>query len=350
MDSLTQAILGAAVAEAAIGKKEGNKAVWWGAAIGTLPDLDVFVARFFDPVRSLLFHRGISHSLLFMILVSPLIGLVLKKIYSKSATTLKQWGFMAFLVLATHVLLDLFTTYGTGIFEPFSNMRIEWSTIAIIDPFYTVPLLLSLIVILFLKRDKRIRRIAGIAGLTISTVYLMLTVVNKFHINHVFKSQLAAQGIEYSQLKTTPLPLSNFLWMGLARYDDGHYLGLYSLYDTSGFIEFEEIKRNDFLIYHLLKDKRIRNLTRFSKNYYSVKFVNGNLLYSDLRFGRMGFEKHSPFIFSFTISHDGEKLSIKETEMPGRMPEDFFSRFIKRIFGHIDQADNTGEITQPHLP
>ncbi|MFO7655747.1 MAG: metal-dependent hydrolase [Bacteroidales bacterium] len=350
MDSLTQAILGAAVAGAAIGKKEGNKAIWWGAAIGTLPDLDVLVARFFDPVRSLLFHRGISHSLLFMLLVSPLIGLMLKRIYHRSATTLKQWGIMVILVLSTHVLLDLFTTYGTGLFEPFSNLRVEWSTIAIIDPFYTVPILLSLVVLMFMKRDVKIRKITGAIGLTISTLYLLFTVVNKLNINHVFKNQLAAQGIEYTQLKTVPLPLSNFLWMGLARYADGHYIGLYSVFDKSENIEFEEIRKNEFLIYNLSKDKRIKNLKRFSKDYYSVKFVNGSLLYNDLRFGRFGFDKHSPFIFSFTISHDGEKLSIKENDMQGPIPENFFNSYIRRICGEVEHTVPEAESNRLKLP
>jgi len=81
MDSLTQAVLGAAVAEATIGRKEGNKSVLWGIIIGTIPDLDVFVARFFDPVRSLLVHRGFSHSILFILMLTPLIGILLSRIY-----------------------------------------------------------------------------------------------------------------------------------------------------------------------------------------------------------------------------------------------------------------------------
>ena len=46
MDSLTQVVLGAAVAEAAFGKKIGNKAILWGGVAGTIPDLDVIVSPF----------------------------------------------------------------------------------------------------------------------------------------------------------------------------------------------------------------------------------------------------------------------------------------------------------------
>ena len=41
MDSLTQIVLGAAVGEATLGRKVGNKALLWGAIAGTIPDLDV---------------------------------------------------------------------------------------------------------------------------------------------------------------------------------------------------------------------------------------------------------------------------------------------------------------------
>ena len=43
MDSLTQVVLGAAVGEAALGKKIGNRAIVWGGIAGTIPDLDVLI-------------------------------------------------------------------------------------------------------------------------------------------------------------------------------------------------------------------------------------------------------------------------------------------------------------------
>ena len=65
MDSVTQIALGAAVGEAVLGKKVGNKAVLWGAVAGTIPDLDVIPGYFMDTVARLDFHRGFSHSILF---------------------------------------------------------------------------------------------------------------------------------------------------------------------------------------------------------------------------------------------------------------------------------------------
>ncbi|HJX71799.1 MAG TPA: metal-dependent hydrolase [Bacteroidales bacterium] len=333
MDSLTQAVLGAAVAEVTIGKKEGNKSVLWGIIIGTIPDLDVFVALFFDPVQSLLVHRGFTHSILFILVLTPLVGILLKKIYRKSATSLRRWILMVFLVLGTHVLLDLFTTYGTGLFEPFSHYRVEWSTIAIVDLFYTVPLILSILILMFFRRTSQTRRIIGLAGLIMTTCYLLLTVVNKQNINSRFKNQLLNQQIAYTELKTIPLPLTNFLWMGIARQNDDYHAGYYSVFDKRDTIVFSSFRRNELLILPLLKDKRVRNLVRFTKGYYSAVFDKGELVVNDLRFGRFGPDNDSPYIFSFRIRSDGQNLEVFEADNSEAMTEETFGRYIKRILG-----------------
>jgi inner membrane protein len=338
MDSLTQAVLGAAVAEASIGKKEGNKSIIWGIVIATIPDLDVFVARFFDPVRSLLIHRGFSHSLLFILLLTPLLGLLLKRINRKSSTSLERWTLMVFLVLGTHILLDLFTTYGTGLFEPFSHYRVEWSTIAIVDLFYTVPLTISILIVVFLRKASRLRRIIGYTGLIISTCYLMLTVLNKQNINNRFKDQLSVQQIDYTELKTIPLPLTNFLWMGIARQNDDYHTGYYSVFDKQDTIVFSAFRRNELLILPLLKDKRVSNLVRFTKGYYSAKFEKGELVVNDLRFGKFGLDDDSSFIFAFRIRSDGQNLEIYQADNYEAMTGEIFNRYIGRILGNQSRS------------
>ena len=79
MDSLTQIVLGAAVGEAVLGKKIGNKAMLWGAIAGTIPDLDVFIKLFTDPITSTELHRGISHSLFFSIVMAPVLAWLVSK-------------------------------------------------------------------------------------------------------------------------------------------------------------------------------------------------------------------------------------------------------------------------------
>ncbi len=333
MDSLTHAILGASVAETLIGRKVGNKSVLLGAIIGTIPDFDVFIARFYNPVKSLLVHRGFTHSILFVLIFTLLLGILLNRIFKKSGLGLNRWILMVLLILGTHIFIDLFTTYGTGLFEPFSHFRVEWSTLAIIDPFLTVPLFIGLMCFMIFNRTSHVRRIINLTALIFGVLYLIFTIGNKFNIQQEFKNQLSEQNIEFTQLKTVPLPLSNFLWMGIATHSDGYFVGIYSMFDKPGKIAFYNVDRNEYLIAHLLKDKRIKELIRFTKGYYSVEIENGELILNDLRFGKFGFSKNAPYIFSFDISHNGDRLNIEEAAIPACIPVHFFRNYVHRIFG-----------------
>ena len=159
MDSLTQAALGAAVGEAILGKKIGHKAAILGAIGGTIPDLDVFLTPFFTPFQNISIHRGYSHSILFCILGAFLFAYILSKIkWTKEQSYWRLWLF-SFYALFTHVLLDTFTSFGTQLFLPFTNWRVSFDSISIIDPVYTIPLLLGVLgsVFLLYKRSKKKR-------------------------------------------------------------------------------------------------------------------------------------------------------------------------------------------------
>ena len=94
MDSLSQIVLGAAVGEAILGTKVGNKAILWGAIAGTIPDLDVFANLFTDVVHATEMHRGFSHSIIFCSLFAPIIGWVAFKLQKQPNATWKQWSWM----------------------------------------------------------------------------------------------------------------------------------------------------------------------------------------------------------------------------------------------------------------
>ena len=84
MDSLTQITLGAAVGEAVLGKKIGNRAMFWGAVAGTIPDLDVLSKFILDDMGALAFHRGFMHSLTFAALMSWLLGWFVRRLYESN--------------------------------------------------------------------------------------------------------------------------------------------------------------------------------------------------------------------------------------------------------------------------
>lgn len=157
MDLITQGILGGAIAQAGYQNKLGRKAVMWGAIIGMAPDIDVFLLQFSGhPMAEQLYHRGFTHSLFFAPLAAPIIAAFLCKIYDKRVRSENYgtWLWLAFWCLITHPLLDIFTTYGTQLLNPLSNYRFSLSGISVIDPLYSLPLLLVTLIGLSRKMQR----------------------------------------------------------------------------------------------------------------------------------------------------------------------------------------------------
>src|SRR6056297_1713665 len=163
MDSITQAALGASLAGAVAGKTLGRPVLLIGAALGTLPDLDV-VIDYGTAVANFTQHRGFSHSLFILFPLSFLIAYALHR--WRPALSYSRWLGVSALILLTHPLLDAFTTYGTQLFWP-SGPPIAINSIFIIDPLYTLPLLAGVLVFLF--RGPHTRSVT--AGLVLSTLY-----------------------------------------------------------------------------------------------------------------------------------------------------------------------------------
>jgi len=186
MDSLTQIVLGAACGEAVLGKKIGNKALLFGAIGGTIPDFDVFIGSLLynNEIQAMAFHRGFMHSILFSFIGAFGFGWLVFKLYDRGkrlgSSTLKDWQYLFFWSLFTHPILDCFTPYGTQLFYPFSNYRVAFNNISVADPLYTVPFLICLIVLMFLKRQNKTRQLWLKLGIGLSSAYMLFTIGNKF--------------------------------------------------------------------------------------------------------------------------------------------------------------------------
>ena len=337
MDSISQLVLGAAVGEATLGRKLGNRAILWGAIGGTIPDLDVLSGLFLSELGELAFHRGISHSLLFSVLFALLFGWLINRFNKpNSLVTRKEWQIMLFLAFFTHVILDCFTVYGTQVFAPFSSYRVSWGSIAVVDPLYTIPLLLSLVITGFIIRTKRTRRIVNYLGLALSTLYLLFTVYNKARVQEIFEHEFKAQNIEVTRMMTSPTIFNNILWSCTAEANDAYYVGLYSFYDTVP-VKFSKIEKQHTLIQNIDSDPTITTLRWFSDNYFCIDYVDGNLLFNDLRFGAY-FDKegnNTDYIFSFLLEEDDGKYELVETIIgpPKDQEEEYIDNFLARIWG-----------------
>ncbi|MDF1697826.1 MAG: metal-dependent hydrolase, partial [Saprospiraceae bacterium] len=234
MDSITQAALGAAIGEAALGKKIGNKGAIIGALVATIPDLDVVLTPFFSELQKISIHRGYSHSIVFCFLASILFAMILSKIkWTKEISFRRLWLF-SFLALFTHVMLDSFTTYGTQLLLPFTDWRVSFDSISIIDPVYTIPLLLGVGISMFcFTKDAPRRALPNHLGLLVSSLYLMFTLANKQHVQNVFAENLQEQEMPYYKMLTVPVKIGNLSWYGVARDASHLHIGKYSLVDQN---------------------------------------------------------------------------------------------------------------------
>ena len=309
MDSITQIVLGAACGEAILGKKIGNRALLFGAIGGTIPDLDVFIGKllFNNEIDSMAFHRGFMHSFLFAILGSIAFGALVFWLYNRGKrygmTTQKEWMWLFFASIFTHPILDSFTAYGTQLFAPFSNYRVAFNNISVADPLYTFPFLVLLIVVMYLKRHSSKRRLFLQLGLGVSSLYMMLTIVNKYHVNGVYKRALSEEQIDYLRFQTQPTILNNFLWYGIAETADYYFVGFYSILDASPTVsKWHKLSKNHDLIGYMPKD--LETLSWFSGGYYSLSETSdpNTFLYKDLRYPMMDENDPNSTIFKFTIT------------------------------------------------
>ncbi len=314
MDSISQLAVGAVVGEVVLGDKVGNRALLWGAVVGTLPDLDVVFYPLMDEVSQLGWHRGISHSLLFNCVLALFLGWALYRLNGRRASQ-KQWTVLSLACLLAAVLLDCFTVYGTQVFQPFSNYQVGFNNISIIDPLFTVPLLVVILVGLFLRKSPFARRIVVLTGLSLSTIYMATTIVIKFHAESVIEASLARQGISYERLLTAPTLFNSVLWRATAEVSDGYYTGYYSLFDTRPEIEFRYISRNEDLLTDIRDSRAVKQLLWFSNGWYTVKKTSdSSLIFSDLRFGEIhtDSERRGQFVFNWQVTTDQSGTSMKQ--------------------------------------
>jgi inner membrane protein len=313
LDSLTQIVLGAAVGEAVLGKKVGNKALLYGAIAGTIPDLDVLFGTFTDTITAIEWHRGFSHSLVFCVLAAPLLGWLVHKLETKANLGWKPWAQLFFWGLVTHPILDSFTSWGTQLFWPF-DLRLAFNSIFVIDPLYTLPFLICTIAVLFYKRDTKVRRRWNLAGLLISTSYLLATLGIKMVATQQFEKALATQNISYTQISTRPAPLTTILWNANIETEDSYLIGDYSILDRQP-IQFKTYPKQRAASKALLKAPNVQRLIAISEGWYILEQQQGQWLFNDLRFGLIP-KRDGTAIFAFSYLLESLDGQIQATEVP----------------------------------
>ena len=295
MDSLSQIGLGATVAVAVMGRRTAVwKAALWGAVAGTLPDLDVLIDHG-NPIHNMVLHRAETHALFWLTLFSlPLAAAVAR--WHGEWPLWRRWWLALWLVLVTHPLLDAMTVYGTQLALPFSNHPFGVGSIFIIDPLYTLPLLVGAGWALASRGSGRGLK-ANAAGLVLSTAYLAWGVAAQHQVDHIARASLAAQDIAAERVLVTPTAFNTLLWRVVAVAGEHYHEGFYSLLDASPQIAFDRFDRGVALADELRGVDGVQRIAAFSTGFYKLHQDDGLVLVSDLRMGQ-----EPTYSFSFAVA------------------------------------------------
>ncbi len=283
MDSITHIAMGACITGTILGRAHGRKAYVAGAVLATLPDLDVFI-RHGNPVAAMISHRSFSHSVFVLTALAVVLVWAVRRWrpaqgYGAGRLLLAVW-----LALITHPLLDAFTSYGTQLFWPFRPVPTSWSSIFIVDPFYTLPLLLAGVAGLIAGATPRTLRAAHWA-LGISAAYLVLSVGVKTTIDARVHAQLVNKGVAVQAMFSTPEPFSILLWRVVARTNDAHYYeAIAGLFDHQP-AEIIEQPLHTSMLLAMPKLPWLTSLQWFTGNWLRYDEIGGQLIATDLRMG-----------------------------------------------------------------
>ncbi len=266
MDSITQFSLGAVIGIAVSPKKTPKVALISGL-VATIPDLDILLS-YPDALTSTIQHRGFSHSLFYLALISPLIASLLYKFFD--LISYFRWLILVFLVLTTHPILDSFTSYGTSLLLPFSDFKIMIGSIFIIDPIYTIPLSISIGYIFIKKKVLMINNFSfNTIALIFSQIYLLFT--------FIVQQSILPSGKAYA----TPTPFNSVVWRVVVVEDDFIKQYFVNIFKGKGV----EIKVENRHYLQSINQQVVDKYANFSSGFYNLEVVDDKLILKDFRMG-----------------------------------------------------------------
>ena len=333
MDSVTQIALGASIAGACAPKAHRGRAMLAGAVLGTVPDLDVFI-DYGDAVRNFTYHRGFSHSLFVLAPLSVALWLFLLRFWAPVREAPRRWLAAIALTLLTHPLLDAHTAYGTQLFWPLDSPPVAWSTLFIIDPLYTLPLLVGALYAALKPAAERSDTLLR-AGLALSSVYLAWSWAAKLHVETVVDAAIANNGLQAAPVFSTPSPFNTLMWRVVILTDEGYLEGNYSLIADSGDLHLERHPFDRALLARSGDLWSVERLRWFARDFVRADMVDGELVVSDLRMGQA-----PTYVFSHAIARpNGTGFHATDTRL---LPASFESRQLGEVWRTIWEGNSPG--------
>jgi inner membrane protein len=273
--------------------------MFWGAFLGTLPDLDVLIP-YGGPVDDFVFHRGFSHSLFLLALVAPLLAWLITRIHPSTKPQYKGWLVLTFVVLEASVLLDFLTVYGTQILWPFDKTPLAWPVFFIIDPLLTLPLLAGVLAALVLTRDHSLGHRLNTCGLVLSAVYMLWAFGAREFVEYRVKDKLARQQVVHEQLIVSPAPFTTLLWRIVGIDQDRYFESYFSILDGDTPLDVDYYGRNLALLQGMEQHPPVVKLSWFTRGFFAMSNRASDIVMTDLRMG-----SEPDYVFSFKVAEAG---------------------------------------------
>ncbi len=285
MDPISQGTVGAAFAQSTASKNNIIRIGLIGFLAGLAPDLDVLIRSAEDPILFLEYHRQFSHSLLFIPFGSLFVALFLFPFF-KGSMSIKTVYVASFMGYATHGLLDACTSYGTQLFWPFSDERVTWNNISIVDPLFTLPIVIFLIIAIITRR-------AMFSFIAIGWIvfYLSLGFVQYERTLSAAMQLADSRGHNSERLTLKPSFGNLILWKSIYEDDGVYFVDAIRTVYSSTWCSGESIRKFDYQ-YHLPNLDRssqqaidIERFRWFSQDY--LGYDEKNSLVTDIRYSML---------------------------------------------------------------
>ena len=282
MDPISQGTVGAAFAQSTANKNNITKIGIIGFLAGLAPDLDVFIRSSSDPMLSLEYHRQFTHSLFFIPFGALFVTLVIFPLVKKSLS-LKTVYVASFFGYTTHGFLDACTSYGTLLFWPFSNERVTWNNISVVDPIFTIPILVLVATAIITRKP-----LFSFFAIGWMTFYLLLGFVQYERAFLVANDLANSRGHIPERLTLKPSFGNLILWKSIYQYEENFYVDAIRTALSSTWCLGESIRMFDYQ-YHLpnldIESQQRKDIERFrwfSQDYLGFDYEKS--LVTDVRY------------------------------------------------------------------
>jgi inner membrane protein len=333
MDPVSQGLIGAVLPQSLSNKKEIRLAAAIGFLSGLLADIDVVVRSSTDPLLFLDYHRQFTHSLVFI----PIGGLVAAGfcwLFLKKHLSFWKIYIYAFLGYGTHCFLDACTSYGTQLLWPFSDARVAWNVVSIIDPIFTFTLVF-LVIIAAVRKSPLIARI----GLLFAIIYLLCGLYQRERAEDVLIALAQSRGHKVERTLVHPSIGNLLVWRSIYESNGNYYVdavrvGLFSepkIYNGGSIKVFDPIQELTGLDPNSVLYGDINRFRRFAKDFLVVHPQYPDII-GDLRMGIFPNSIKPIWGIKFSPDKENEHVSMDnyERSVNGEKIQTFISMLLGR--------------------